>query len=62
MQHDSFREILKNRDDIKTGFVKQEKQLLDKKEKLLKNKDFSKWGYQGEGGISEIDRKHEKLL
>jgi hypothetical protein len=48
MEHESFREILKARDDIKNVFMKQEKSLNDKKERLLKNKDFSKWGYQGQ--------------
>ena len=48
MEHESFREILKNRDDIKNQFIKQEKSLNDKKEKLFKNRDVQKWGYQGD--------------
>ena len=60
--HDSFREILKNREEIKTAFIKQEKALLEKKEKLLKNKDLSKWGYLGENGQREIEQKLDKLV
>jgi len=36
--------------------------LIGKKEKLLKNKDVSKWGYQGEGGVGEIERNYERLM
>lgn len=36
IEHESFREILKNRDEIKNAFIKQEKSLLDKKERLLR--------------------------
>lgn len=46
-EHDSFREILKGRDEIKNSFIKMEKTLNDRKEKLYKNRDVSKWGYQG---------------
>jgi hypothetical protein len=61
-QHESFRELLRNRDEYKTAFNKSEKSLNDKKEKLLKQKDLSKWGYQGEGGVGEIERKLDSLL
>lgn len=62
LEHESFREILKTREEIKTEFIKKELQLLGKKEKLLKNKDLSKWGYQGEGGVGEIERQHDRLM
>ena len=45
IEHESFREILKSRDEIKNTFMKQEKNLNDKKEKLFKSRDFGKWGY-----------------
>ena len=60
MEHESFREILKSRDDIKNVFIKQEKNLNDKKERLLRNKDFSKWGYLGP--LSDIQKHSDKLL
>ena len=62
IEHESFREILKNRDEIKSTFMKQEKNLLDKKEKLFRSKEFGKWGYQGSGGVKEIETKHDKLM
>ena len=60
MEHESFREILKNRDIIKNEFIKQEKNLNDKKEKLLRNKDYQKWGYQGDS--QDISKNIDKLL
>lgn len=59
IEHESFREILKNRDEIKTAFIKQEKALIDKKEKLLKNRDLTKWGYLEEGGLKELTKKQD---
>lgn len=47
LEHESFREILKSRDEIKNSFMKNEKNLIDKKEKLFKHRDFGKWGYTG---------------
>lgn len=54
LEHESFREILKTREDIKNQYLKQEKALQDKKEKLFRNKDFSKWGYIGE--LHDLDK------
>lgn len=62
MEHESFREILKYRDEFKKEFDKQQRSLLDRKERLFRSRELSKWGYQGEGGINEIDSKLEKLL
>jgi hypothetical protein len=62
IEHESFREILKYREEVKKDFIKQEKGLLEKKEKLFRNKEFNKWGYIGDGGVAEIEKKHEKLL
>lgn len=45
LEHDSFREILKVREEYKLQFIKAEKNLNDKKERLFKNKDIAKWGY-----------------
>lgn len=61
IEHESFREILKNRDEIKNAFIKQEKALNEKKEKLLRNKDLSKWGYLEEGGLKELTKKQDQL-
>lgn len=61
IEHDSFREILKNRDEIKNAFIKSEKKLIDKKEQLLRNKDLSKWGYLEDNGLKELTKKHDQL-
>lgn len=60
LEHESFREILKTREDIKNQYLKQEKALQDKKEKLFRNKDFSKWGYIGE--LHDLDKITDKLM
>jgi hypothetical protein len=59
-EHDSYRELLKSRDEFKNAFIKQEKSLNEKKEKLFKNKDLKKWGYLGD--VNDIVKVHEKLL
>ena len=59
-EHDSLREILKQRDEVKTIFIKSEKSIIDKKEKLFRGKDLTKWGYVGD--IKDIERNHDKLM
>lgn len=41
---ESFKEIFNLREIIRTQYVKQEKALIEKKEKLFKVGDLSKWG------------------
>jgi hypothetical protein len=43
-EHESYREIFQNRDKVKNEYIKQERSLIDKKEKLFKMKDTAKWG------------------
>jgi len=60
-EHESFRELHSVRDEIKTKFVRHEKNLNHKKESLFKGinsmvknkdyKDLAKWQYLGEGGV-----------
>jgi hypothetical protein len=59
LEHESFREILKQRDEIKNAFIRQEKSLIDKKERLFKNRDFPKWGYTGP--ISDLEKYSDKF-
>ena len=47
LEHESFRDILKVREDLKVSYIKAEKNLTEKKEKLYRAKDFTKWGYLG---------------
>jgi hypothetical protein len=61
LEHESFREVLKYRDEYKKDFDKQNKNLLEKKERLFRNKEFNRWGYQGAGGVKEIESKFDKL-
>ena len=41
---ESFRELFNLREAIRNQYVKQEKALIEKKEKLFKVGDLSKWG------------------
>lgn len=61
LEHESFREVLKYRDEYKKDFDKQQRNLLDRKEKLFRSKELNRWGYQGEGGVREIESKLDKL-
>ena len=45
LEHESFREILKYREDYKKEFDKKQRSLLDKKERLFRNREINKWGY-----------------
>ena len=59
LEHESFREILKVREEQKVAFIKHEKSLLDKKERLFKNRDFAKWGYLG--AITDLEKLSDKF-
>ena len=59
-EHESFREILKLRDEANVAYQKNSKSINDKKEKLFKNKDISKWGYLGPS--LDIERNLNNLL
>jgi hypothetical protein len=43
-EHESFREIFAVREKIKQDYVRIERALIEKKEKLFKSKDVYKWG------------------
>ncbi len=44
-EHESFRELLTVREVAKTNYIKKEKALFDKKERLFRAKDYSKWQF-----------------
>lgn len=46
-EHESFRELLKDREAVKNSYIKKEKTLGEKKEKLFRSKDFAKWQFVG---------------
>jgi len=43
-EHDTFKELFTLREQIKYQYIKQERNLMEKKEKLYKSKDVYKWG------------------
>jgi len=42
-EHESMRELLKERETVKYNFTQKEKALFEKKEKLFKLKEIKKW-------------------
>ena len=40
---DTFRELYEVREHVKTSFIRNERALMEKKEKLWKSKDLNKW-------------------
>jgi hypothetical protein len=60
-QADTFRELFKEREGTKTTFIKAEKSLNEKKEKLwkAKEKDIHKWGAEDS---LKLERIKSKLL
>jgi len=43
-EHDSMRELFKEREVVRGAYVRKEQDLIYKKEKLFKIKNPSKWG------------------
>ena len=41
---ETFKELFTLREGVKVSYIKQERALIDKKEKLFKAKDVTKWG------------------
>lgn len=66
LEHDSFREILKVREEVKSQYLKSHKSLLERKEKLFRNKDISKWGYVVDPAagqsLADVEKIHDKLM
>ncbi len=58
-EHESFRELLAVREVAKSNYIKKEKALFDKKERLFRGKDYSKWQFQG--SQDEIIRRTETV-
>jgi hypothetical protein len=44
-EHETFKELLNTREKNKKAFMKLQTALNDKKEKLFKAKDVTKWGH-----------------
>ena len=48
------------REQTKLNFIKKERNLFQKKEKLFRGKDPSKWGY--DGAAEDLAKRQEELL
>ena len=59
-EHESFRELHKVRENAKKQFVKTERSLMDRKEKLFKNKDLGQW--LSHTPLIELKPRSEELL
>ena len=46
-EHESFRELQALRELVKQNFIKKERHLIERKEKLFKSQDISRWGFEG---------------
>lgn len=53
-EHESFREIQAVREVAKQRYIKKERALTDKKEKLFRSKDVTRWGYHD---IEELQKR-----
>ena len=60
-EHESLRELHANREVIKTAFIKKEKALYERKDRMFRNKDPMKWGYT-QGPMDELMRRQEELV
>lgn len=60
----SLNELFKNREAAKNAYLKEERQVMDRKEKLFKQKDISKWGLTQDQltNIKDITSDKDKAL
>ena len=59
-EHESFREIYTVREQVKQKFIKNERYLIDRKERLFRAQDVTRWGF--EGAQDELIRRQAELL
>jgi hypothetical protein len=59
-EHESFRELQTLREQVKQNFIKKERHLIERKEKLFKSQDISRWGF--EGSQDDLIRRKDELL
>lgn len=60
-EHESFRELQNLREQVKQNFIKKERHLIERKEKLYKSQDISRWGFEG-GSQDDLIRRKDELL
>ena len=54
-------EILQAREQLKDQYIKKERHLFDRKEKLFRGKDVSRWGFT-QGKQEELVSRSEELF
>ena len=59
-EHESFRELQTLRESVKQTFIKKERHLIERKERLFKSQDISRWGF--EGPQDDLIRRKDELL
>ena len=59
-EHESFRELHTVRETVKQNFIKKESSLIDRKMRLFKTQDVSRWGF--EGPQDDLIRRKDELL
>lgn len=59
-EHETFKELFKYREELKSSYIKMERSLLEKKDKLFKTKDLQKWG--GFKDSNEFQKLKDELL
>ena len=59
-EHESFRELYGLRETVKQNFMKKERHLIERKEKLYRSQDISRWGF--EGNQDDLIRRKDELL
>lgn len=59
-EHESFRELHVVREQVKTNFMRKERALIERKEKLFRAQDISRWGF--DGPQDDIIRRKQELL
>ena len=60
-EHESFRELQTLRESVKQTFIKKERNLIEKKERLFRSQDISRWGFES-GPQDDLIRRKDELL
>lgn len=60
-EYESMSEILQAREQLKEQYLKKERHLFDRKEKLFRGRDVSRWGFT-QGKQEELVSRSEELF
>lgn len=59
-EHESFRELQTVRESVKQNFMKKDRNIIERKEKLFKSQDISRWSF--DGAQDELIRRQKEVL